>query len=140
MNHSTKRCWSETCKGHTNIAYFYAEWINDGVPVEKPKVPVEFKRHENRGYFFLRIADFHGETIEFEDETCVFPECKLLHTPINANFWHFSLRWLFNGKELEKWTNGIKRRMKTSAKALIVEKAFFDEPYYQEIDKALYVD
>lgn len=117
--------------------YFRAEW--DGVSeIVPPDVPAEFTRNETRGYFFLRISQCHEDVVQFQDNTFVHPVCMLLHTPTNSNFWHFSLRWFFEGRDLESWTNGIKRRMKTSAKAFIVERAFFDEPFYEQLDPAIY--
>lgn len=117
--------------------YFRAEW-EQSTEVIPPNVPGEYYRNDNRGYFFLQISKCQGEIVHFEDDTFTRPICMLLHTPTNSNFWHFSLRWFFDGQELEKWTNGIKRRMKTSAKAFIVERAFFDEPFYEEIDATFY--
>lgn len=111
-----------------------------GSNVRTPIVPDEYKYDKSKGCFFLSIGDCHEEVIQFEDNTYTQPVCKVLHTPTNSNFWHFSLRWFFDGQDLEKWTNGIKRRMKTSAKAFIIERAFFDEPYYEELDPALYIN
>lgn len=121
--------------------YFTAEW-EEGTDVKKPKVPDEYDREESRGYFFLNIGDCHEVAVEFEDDQCrnSDPVCMVFHTPTNSNFWHFSLRWFFDGEDLESGTDGIKRRMKTSAKAFIIENAFFKEPYYEEIDSVHYTN
>lgn len=119
--------------------YYDAEW-EVGKDVDAPSFPDQFIRYEERGYFFLKVSDCHYQTVLFNDNTMVSPTCKLLHTPTNANFWHFSLRWFIDGKELENWTDGFKRRMKTSAKAFIVENAFFQEPNIEELDSSLYIN
>ena len=124
-------------KESPNKEYFGELWTV-GSSVNVPKVPIDFYRKEDRGYFFLKVSNCHGKVVQFEDDTCVSPECKLLHTPTNGNFWHFSLRWFFNDQDLESWTAAIKRRMKTSAKAFIVENAFFKEPFFEEIDSSHY--
>lgn len=128
--------WGSTNES-SKKAYYQDEW-EVGNEVETPKIPDEFIRYEDRGYFFLNIDNCHEEIVHFDDITSASPVCKLLHTPTNANFWHFSLRWFFNGKDLEKWSGGIKRRMKTSAKAFIVERAFFGEPVFEELDQSMY--
>lgn len=124
-----------------NKDYFMAKW-KEGMEVKNPKVPDEYDQEESRGYFFLDIGDCHEEVVKFEDDQCKHsnPVCMVMHTPTNSNFWHFSLRWFFDGQDLESWTGGIKRRMKTSAKAFIIEKAFFDEPHYEEIDTDHYTN
>jgi hypothetical protein len=116
-----------------NRLYYREAWV-EGDCVIPPVVPSDFDINVNKGYFFLKISDFHEVVINFEDNTFASPICRLLHTPTNSNFWHFSLRWYFDGKDLESWTEGIKRRMKTSAKAFIIEKAFFEEPFFEELD------
>lgn len=120
--------------------YYKDEWV-EGTKVKVPKVPDEFNRDETRGYFFLRIGDCHNEVVQFEDSATKYSHlvCKVLHTPTNANFWHFSLRWFFDEQELESWSKGVKRRMKTLGKTFIIERAFFEEPYYEEIGKEHYV-
>ncbi len=119
--------------------YLIADWeINS--KVRTPRIPEEYQRDESRGCFFLRIGDCNAETVEFEDSTYANPVCHIVHTPTNANFWHVSVKWLFNGQDIESWSNGIKRRMKTTAKAFIVERAFFIEPFYEELDSVNYIN
>lgn len=107
-------------------------------PVNSPKVPDDYHRNENRGYFFLRIGDFHKQMLPYPSHSGLTPECRLLHTPTKANYWHFSLRWFFDGKDLDRWTGSIEKLMKTVGKTFIIEHAILDEPYYTEIDSALY--
>ncbi|CAN5176735.1 hypothetical protein BH23BAC1_BH23BAC1_50220 [soil metagenome] len=124
-------------KKSPKVDYFGAAW-KDNTPVLTPNIPEDYIKDEERGYFFMKISDCHSEIVEFNDGTFASPECIVLHTPINANFWHFSLRWLFEGKDLQKWSGAIERRMRTSAKAFILEKAFFEEPFFEEIEAHLY--
>lgn len=121
-----------------NKVYYMSEWDLES-EVERPNIPNDFQRNEQRGYFFLRIGDFHNKVVPSNIENEVGPVCILLHTPTNCNFWHFSLRWFFNGEDLQKWTGSKKRLMQTSAKTFIIERAKFDEPEYPVLDSDMYM-
>jgi len=117
--------------------YFIGSW-EIGSSVKAPKVPEEVLREEVKGYFFLKVAHFQNKEIKFHDNLFPNPECRVLHTPTNSNFWHFSLRWFFNGEDIE-WTKGIEKRMKQHvSKSLIIEKAIFEEPFYEELETDCY--
>jgi len=96
---------------------------------------------EDRGYFFLKIAKFHGinfpTKVEHEGEHEV--ACRVVHTPLKSNFWHCSLRWLCNGEESLHWNKGRINRMKAHIRSYISQKAEFTEPVHQAIDPATYL-
>lgn len=118
--------------------YFIAEW-EVGETVIPPEVPSECKKDENRGYFFLSVNNCQEAIIPYQDDTSTETICMLLHTPTNSNFWHFSLRWFCDGLDIIDWKdNGKKRRILTAAKAFIIEKAFFEEPFFEELPSSLY--
>lgn len=122
-----------------NRFYFVADW-EIGSNVQIPSVPEEFNRNEKRGYFYLAIDDCHEQIIEFNDETGISTVCLLMHTPTNSNFWHFSLRWFCNGADIIEWTERQRRRILTIAKVFIIERAFFEEPFFEELSSDLYTN
>ena len=64
----------------------------------------------------------------------------LLHTPINANYWHFSLRWFCDGEDVLGWTEKKRRRILTAAKTFIIERAFFEEPFFEQLASDIYTN
>lgn len=120
-----------------NKKYLTSEW-EIGTDVIPPISPEEFKEEPERGYFFLCIGDCHEVLVPYQDSPNINPICILLHTPTNSNFWHFSLRWFSNGKEIINLTKGEQRRILTAAKTFIIERAKFKEPFFEELDSTLY--
>lgn len=121
-----------------NKEYFLSIWVENET-VFAPIYPEEVSLNIESGYFFLKIEDIHDKEIFFDDATQANPICKVMHTPTKSNFWHFSIRWFFNGIELVQWSKAIKNRMKTFSKSLIIEKAFFEEPLYHSLDPKEYL-
>jgi hypothetical protein len=51
--------------------------------------------------------------------------CHVLHTPINVNVWHCSLRWFNNtGEDSSLLSKSQRRRMLAAAKSHIISHAF----------------
>ncbi len=113
-------------------------WVENS-EVLAPSIPDEISRFEERGYFFIPIYKIHNKQVSYEDETKVTIVGMVFHTPTNSNFWHFSIRWLINGKEMEKWPNSIKNRMKATGKAFLQEIAIFEVPKSTPIPEELYL-
>jgi len=122
-----------------NKQYLLGEW-NVGEGVIPPQVPTEYRKDGSRGYFFLRIDDCHEVVVPYQDATAITPVCVLLHTPINSNFWHFSLRWFCDGQDILEWDEKRRRRILTAARSFIIERAFFQEPFFEELDANLYTN
>lgn len=122
-----------------NKGYFISEW-NIGEKVKVPIVPNDVKKSLARGYFFLPIKNCHQAIVNYSDETNMKPICKVLHTPTNSNFWHFSLRWFYNDVDILNWTDKERKRILTAAKSFIIQNAKFDEPNYKPINKIHYVN
>ena len=118
--------------------YFLELWC-PGTDVEKPAFPAEISYNRLRGCFFIKIGDIHDVQVDYDDITKTRTVCEVVHTPTNYNYWHFSVKWFFNGKELLTWSKGVKRRMKTAAKGLIIEKGFFTEPTYYSLEPDKYL-
>ena len=122
----------------TNKGYFIDDW-QVGSEVTIPLYIRDFKLNLLRGYFFFYISDIHNaELVEYDDPTKVKAKCVVLHTPVNCNFWHFSIRWFHNGVDLNTWTESHRRRILLSAKAFLIENAITKEPLFQELDSIHY--
>lgn len=115
--------------------YFLKEWT-PGKEVICPSVPSEFKKDDSRGYFFLKVGNCHNETIEFGED--IKPVCVFLHTPVNSNFWHISLRWYLGGKDSGDLQGSKRRLVLSSAKSFVIEKAEFIVPDHSSIESRLY--
>jgi len=50
------------------------------------------------------------------------------------------LRWFCDGVDVLGWSEKNRRRVLTAARTFIIEKAFFDEPFFEEINSSLYMD
>lgn len=114
-----------------------AEW-EEGNVVAVPEWPQDFGYDAGRGRYFLNVGRFHEkEFLTYDDSTGVKPVCKVLHTPINANFWHCSLRWFYNGIDTMGWDKGPekkqRRRILETAKSYIKEQAEREEPTYEAV-------
>jgi len=111
--------------------YFDDLWI-PGETVPTPVFDQDFIQRPERGFFVLRTSDISGLTVPYNmgtqsDLTAV---CHVLHTPVRANFWHFSIRW-FNAEGDVLLQNGNwKRRLLTACKSLICQFARFEVSEY----------
>ncbi len=115
-----------------------AEW-NEGNAVDSPEWPQDFGYDDGRGYYFLNVGKFQGvEFVAYSDSTGVKPVCKVLHTPINANFWHCSLRWFYDGIDTIEWEKKRRRRILETAKSYIKEQAKRTEPIYEAVASSDY--
>lgn len=124
-------------------SYFNSEWAEGHALEVIPQHKQHFILNGERGYFFLSIDDCHNHEIEYVDGSSVKPLCKVIHTPTNSNFWHISLRWLFNGQDIadlseKERKKGDARKVLTAAKAFIQEKGSFESPRHKKIDRSIF--
>jgi hypothetical protein len=115
--------------------YFTQLWHYNNLN-KTPQYHIDFDVVENRSLFFFRVGDIHQVIFNgFDDSLPAKPMCRIIHTPINANFWHCSVRWFFNDKNLSdtEMTKGQKKRILSLAKAFLIERACFDLPEHDAI-------
>ena len=109
-----------------NFPYFMQLWQGNNLDYT-PQYVLDFERTEDRGAFFLRIGDLNDAIFSnFDDTLRSNPVCKVLHTPINANFWHCSIRWFLDGIDTLDMTKSDRRRILSVAKTFLIECAYFD--------------
>lgn len=119
-----------------NFGYFTELWKENNIN-RTPQHPIDFDIAENRGLFFLKIGDIHGVSFNnFDDSLASKPICKVLHTPINANFWHCSVRWFLEGKDSSEMSKSERRRILSIAKTFIIERAYFDLPECDAVEES----
>ena len=114
----------------------YGIYCNGNHNVVAPIHPEHFSFLENNGtrrHWSLLISNIKDEKLVFE-ETITGKKreitCLVLHTPARWNFWHLSIRWMFDDGEcyFEKKTNktisdGNMRRVAAAARALLKKNA-----------------
>lgn len=112
-----------------NKPYFIGLW-KSGETVQTPVFEQDFVQSSERGFFLLRVADLNGQQIKYNvsENDNLTAVCRVLHTPIRANFWHFSVRWFTLEGDVMKQNGSWKRRLLTSCRALICQFARFEEP------------
>jgi hypothetical protein len=66
-------------------------------PDEEVNVPVrdvDFTENEDRNFFCIPISRLDGIPFPFkQSDGTVTITCRVTHTPMRWNFWHFSLHW-----------------------------------------------
>ncbi len=121
--------------------YFLRLW-EEGTEVITPQFPEDFIIDENRGYFLLKIKDLHNKALEFEyNGEKLKGICKIIHTPMNWNFWHFSIHWLLEGKGDLDALPKINKRQKFflhSSRRLLAKIAFWEIETLKPIEEKLY--
>ena len=85
-------------------------------------------------YFFLKLDDFNQVQIRHDIES------KVIHTPLEDNFWHCSIRWYLEGKDSEsdELSKSQKRGVWEFARSYIITMAIFEEPFFEEIPESYY--
>lgn len=98
-------------------------------------LPEDLKKQLNcNSCFFLKFDDFNNVTIE---ESTL---CKVLHTPLDGNYWHCSLRWFLENKDSEEIKGrSQQRKIWERARSHIITNAIFEEPFFEEIPKNLFI-
>ena len=123
---------------------YFKDYWSEGITINKlPIYEKDFKLNKNRGYFFLPINQINGKTQPYAVSGIdgFYATCKVVHTPTNTNFWHFSLRWFDKeGKDLREVSGSFKNRLFTSARAMVSELAEYKQtPDYQQLPKSFYM-
>ena len=109
-------------------AYFTAAW-DEGTSVNTPS-EVDYIQRETFGYFFFAVKDLH-EYPQPIAISMVLPHlqarCYVCHTPVNGNFWHFSVRWKVGADDVEDaLTKNERRDLLGLVKVFLKTKAIVD--------------
>ena len=86
-------------------------------------------------YFFLKLDDFNQIQIRNDIES------KVIHTPLENNFWHCSIRWYLDNKDSnsDELSKSQKRGVWEFARSYIITMVIFEEPFFEEIPELYYI-
>lgn len=123
-----------------NKEYFTREPWPVGEAAKAPSYPNDFERVTNLGAIYFPVNKLNGLSIPYnkgakDGFTAI---CRILHTPVRSNFWHFSLRWFNEEGDVLYQKGSWKKRMLTSTRAALIEFGAISEPEIQNIDISLY--
>ncbi len=67
--------------------------------------------------FFLKLSDFQNKRIPNDQNDEIIS--KVIHTPCNSNYWHFSIKWLINGIDSSELPKSKRRSVLSIARTQI---------------------
>ncbi len=116
---------------------YYNHYCDPNIEVETPIINQDYILDKEKGFFFLNIKDIEGQVVKYEFEGKPFEAvCRVFHTPMKWNYWHFSIRW-FLLKESKYWheledndrkKNWSKNKLSHSSRNLMKLNAFISTP------------
>lgn len=111
-----------------------------GQTVTAPVFGQDFQLQPQRGFFVLRIADIAGKSVSYNvgGQDGFTAVCQVLHTPIRANFWHFSIRWFNTDGDVLTQHGSWKRRLLTACRSLVRQFATTAAPSYSALPTEWY--
>ena len=140
--------YSTNLLGHFQINDIGWKWPKDspfttlwqsGQLVNVPVWPGEVDWINSRGSFFLTVPACYQITFAVETPTGMAQAtCYVLHTPICGNFWHCSLRWLFDEDDVTKWAVKRRKHILKAARTFIIQHAQAAQPIYEPVSVDAY--
>lgn len=134
---------------HTKIEILNREEYNHYCnPNESVRIPIfqeDFDISPNRGYWFVKIADIVGNSVEYrKTDNWYSATCVTQHTPMKWNFWHFSITWFLssegcNWKDLNNPSNSWTKRFAHETVVMLREHATIVAPEATNIDADCYI-
>lgn len=112
------------------------EYCTPNFDADIPLFDEDFIVNENRGYWTINISKVNNLKVSYIRNNKlddVFTAVGyVLHTPTKSNFWHFSIRWKVDGKEVEdmesKEKAKVARAISNTARVTIAQFAKINEP------------
>ena len=92
---------------------------------ENSDIPIHIQHFDlvsNRGYFYVKIGDINMKRAEYTNEKeqkTFIAECCVVHSPMMWNYWHFSIRWNITIPNDLPFTDNMKKKLGSEARALI---------------------
>ncbi|WP_163444738.1 hypothetical protein [Flavobacterium columnare] len=128
----------------------FADYCNGNFAVSIPEFLYHFnfiQGDEFRKFWTIKIGNINNVEKIFEEANTGIQriiKCEVLHTPAKWNFWHLSIRWLFEDGEYyyqkrkrKAITDGNIKRVAAAVRVLLKENAKDERPEYdviQEVD------
>lgn len=105
-------------------SFYTAElWNEDDREIQAPVFGTDFDYDNTKGAIYFKIARLKNFSIPYNigEKDGFIALCKIIHTPVRANFWHFSLRWFNEEGDVLNQKGTWKNRMLTSARSALIE-------------------
>ncbi len=105
---------------------YYHQYCEPTETVIVPLFNQDFQRIENRKFWYIKVGVLEELEVVYpgaKNSTQFVAECKICHTPMRWNFWHFSIRWLIRpDEEKDFWLNEIpSNQQKKYIKKIVTE-------------------
>lgn len=121
-------------KDDPSFAFFNHDLWQEGESIEQRPSNNFISEDTTRGYYFLRIGDFHTITIPYIDDEGIeyIGVIKVLHTPTRRNYWHCSLRTFSHEGDLEPLSEKEikkpwRKHLLSTLREYIIQNAILDE-------------
>ncbi len=126
----------------------YGGYCEPDCVVEPPKIDEHFIINNDIRFWAVKISDIENQKIKYHNVNTkqdFYAECRIIHTPKKANFWHYSIDWeveegLF--RNLKKENRGFEKKAKrygNSCKVLLKKHIVLDCPAEMEIPEKYYL-
>lgn len=120
-------------------------YCNANENIKAPIFKKDFVKVSARKYFTLNIGKLNNLKIPYlYNDKPYTAYCKVTHTPMKWNFWHFSVRWLSEHDSYIHENNRIKKawaqRICSLARASLVKFAKVDNTEFVKINSKCYIN
>ena len=125
----------------------YGNYCEPNVSIIPPTFKIHFEYDETKYCYILNVFDFHEKEIKIEFNNQIFEAVyHVVHTPMQWNFWHFSIRcyiksinsyWHQIGDD-NKDKKKIDKLLSTDFKSLIKQKFKTKMPLKKDLPKTHY--
>lgn len=143
------RDFSTNLLGVFNQNHFKIEWIKPKAKDDKmfeiwdkknenicPVFQIHFVIKLKQSAFFLKLSDFQNKNIPNDQNDEIIS--KVIHTPCNSNYWHFSIKWLINGIDSSELPKSKRRSVLSIARTQISLLGLKVTPEFNLIESKCY--
>ncbi|HEY4288113.1 MAG TPA: hypothetical protein VGN00_13500 [Puia sp.] len=121
----------------------YLHYCQPDEVVLPPSHNIDFSNDANRRFWCISISRLNGKSFNYSRNNSNFSAvCRVHHTPMRWNFWHFSLRWETDLGPLEEMDererNKIAQRLGHSARTIISHFARVEVPTHPVLPTGCY--
>lgn len=107
----------------------FAEYCEPDVAINpKPIYEQDFIVNDEKGYWLILIEKLQNiECVIERNSENIYAECRVEHTPMRWNYWHFSLRWFLKNKDCylkdldDKEKKVIAKKIGSEARGLMLQ-------------------
>lgn len=134
---------------HLNIQFTpdgkakYVKYCEPNETVTPPSHNVDFSLSVNKRFWCVPISKLDGVSFNYNrNNDTLSAICRVCHTPMRWNFWHFSIRWETNAGPLEEMDerekNKIAQKLGHSARVAISHFAKVEVPNHPLLPSICY--